>query len=208
MLQRQNNPLNRSRTPERREQVMPGPVRAASSSEIAALNDAIDDVAARATSAEVRIAFAEADIDALQAADLTHSSQISGLQGADAARAAQIAALQAVDTTQAGQITALQTAQALAADGHLTLGVRKVTADASFVATDYLILVDAAAGNVTVTLPALQNGRQVCVKRIDASANSVLIASAANIDGATPRAVTPQYASFTMMCDGATWWII
>lgn len=194
MLQRQSNPLNRSRTPERRGQVIPGPVRAASGIEIDLLGDDVDAMGGRVDTVETRLAFAEADIDALQAADVTHNGQIAALQGAD--------------TTQAAQIAALQGTVATLGDGHLSLGVRKVTASTIFSATDYLILVDATAAAVIVTLPALQPGRQVCVKRIDASANAVSIASAANIDGASPRAVTPQYASFTVMCDGSTWWIV
>lgn len=180
MLQRQANPLNISRTPGRREQVTPGPVRAASGIQIDLLGDDVDLLGGRADTLESRMAFAEADIDALQSADTTH----------------------------AGQIAALQTAVGALGDGHLRLGVRKVTTNAAVTATGYLILVDAASGNVTVTLPAIAAGRQLCVKRIDASANVVSVASAALIDGAASQAITPQYASLTFMCDAATWWIV
>lgn len=66
MLQRQTNPLNRSRTPERREQVTPGPVRAASGIQIDFLGGDVDALGGRADTLETRMAFAEADIDALQ----------------------------------------------------------------------------------------------------------------------------------------------
>lgn len=194
MQQRQANPLNRSRTPERRVQVVPGPVRAASSFEVSLLGDDVADVEAGLNGVESRLAFAEADIDGLLAADVTHTSQISALQGVDATHTSQIATLQ-------GQVATL-------GNGALKLTVRKITASATANATDYLILVDASAGAVVVTLPAVASGRTIAVKKIDATANAVSIASAANIDGAASQPVTPQYASFVVMCDGATWWIV
>ncbi|AOR77223.1 hypothetical protein [Novosphingobium resinovorum] len=180
MQQRQSNPLNQSSQPVRREQVTPGPVRAASVKQVNALSERVD--------------AAEASITALDSR-------------ADALEAGVVALDGRLDTAEA-DIDALQAAMVAAHDGHLTLSVRAVTANTAVNATDYLILVDATAGNVTVTMPAPQNGRQLCVKRIDASANTVSIAAAANIDGAASKAITPQYASLTVMCDGATWWIV
>lgn len=173
MLQNQNNPLNRSRTPERRQQVQPGPAVLASGGEIEALKD-------RATALETSVA-------GLQAHDATTDGWITAAEGA-------IATLQ-------GQVATL-------GNGSLKLGVRKITASATANGTDYLILADAAAGNIVVTLPALTNGRSIAVKKIDATGNTVSIASAANIDGAASQLVTPQYASFVVMCDGVTWWIV
>lgn len=162
MLLRQDNDLNLSRTPMRRQQTQPGPASAAPSSETDGLKDSV----------------------------LTLNQAVVALQG---------------------RATALESSAAAQADGHLTLKARKITASAAVVATDYLILVDATAAAVTVTLPAAApSGRQLCVKKIDASANAVTIARAgtATIDGATSKAVTPQYASLTVMSDGTSWWII
>ncbi|MFC0204729.1 hypothetical protein [Novosphingobium soli] len=101
MLQKQGNPLNRSRIPERREQVTPGPVRAASGIEIGLLADDVSAVEARTDNVEARLAFAEADIDALQAlvsaqaatiAD--HEARIAALEAAAADHEARIAALE------------------------------------------------------------------------------------------------------------------
>lgn len=194
MQQRQSNPLNQSSQPVRREQVTPGPVRAASVKQVDALSDRVD-------AAEASITTLDGRADALDTA-------VSGLDTRiDALEAGVVALDGRLDTAEA-DIDALQAAMVAAHDGHLTLSVRAVTANTAVNATDYLILVDATAGNVTVTMPAPQNGRQLCVKRIDASANTVSIAAAANIDGAASKAITPQYASLTVMCDGATWWIV
>lgn len=208
MLQRQGTVLNQSRTPERREQVTPGPVRAASGVEIDLLGDDVAAVEGRASTLESRMAFAEADIDALQASDTAQSASIAGHTSTLSTHSGQIAALQSSDGTQAGQISTLQVQVATLGSGALKLNVRTITASGTANATDYLILVDATAGAVVVTLPALSAGRAISVKKIDASANAVSIASAALIDGAASQPITPQYACLDVMCDGTTWWIV
>lgn len=70
------------------------------------------------------------------------------------------------------------------------LPVRTVTASTAVnTLTDGVIVVDAAAGNVTVTLPTpgACHPNHFYIKRIDTSANTVTIAAAANIDGAASR---------------------
>lgn len=57
---------------------------------------------------ESDISQLQADVQALQAADTTHSQQITALQAADTTHGQQITELQAADTTHGQQITALQ----------------------------------------------------------------------------------------------------
>lgn len=67
------------------------------------------------------------------------------------------------------------------------LPVRTVTANTAVnTLTDGVIVVDAAAGNVTVTLPTPGDcdPGHYYIKRVDTSANTVTIAAAATIDGA------------------------
>ena len=89
---------------------------------------------------------------------------------------------------------------------------RTLTASGNAVATDYLLLVDATAGAVTVTLPAAadSDGAYIITKKIDASANAVTVDGngAETIDGAANIALAAQYDAVTVFCDGSTWWII
>lgn len=90
--------------------------------------------------------------------------------------------------------------------------VRTVTATGALLAADYLVLADASAGAVTLTLPAvaLSEGALIVVKKTDASANAVTIDGngAETIDGAATQAVASQYDALTVACDGSAWWIV
>lgn len=74
------------------------------------------------------------------------------------------------------------------------------------------VLVDATAGNVTVTLPAAADAdeRRYSIKRLDASVNTVTIAAdgAELIDGSNTATLVVQYESVTIHCDGSAWWIL
>lgn len=88
------------------------------------------------------------------------------------------------------------------------------TADATgdILASDYLVLGDATAGNITLTLPAVadSDGARYIVKKIDASANHVIVEGngAETIDGAANVEIKHQYDSLSVVCDGSVWWII
>jgi len=88
---------------------------------------------------------------------------------------------------------------------------RTVTASDSYTADDYFIAADCTAGAITLTLPvaASSKGRTLVGKKIDASANVMTIDGdgAETVDGAANVNTAVQYASFTLLCDGATWWI-
>jgi hypothetical protein len=87
-----------------------------------------------------------------------------------------------------------------------TITANKTVTIAEFVNNNELILrVDTTAGNVTITLPtftALQ-GYKVTVRKIDSSANSVLIqgVGGVNIDGASTLVVSGQYGKATVGAD-------
>ena len=77
--------------------------------------------------------------------------------------------------------------------------------------TDGLILADATSGAITVNLPTAvgRPGRQVAVKKVDASGNAVTVdgAGSETIDGSLTEVITVQYNSPTMESDNANWWI-
>ena len=77
---------------------------------------------------------------------------------------------------------------------------------------DRVVLADATAGVMTITLPlaALHEGRTFTVKKIDASANAVTIDGngAETIDGALTVALSVQHQARTLLSDGAGWRII
>lgn len=76
--------------------------------------------------------------------------------------------------------------------------------------TDYLLMVDASGGGVTVYLPASQVGRQMVVKKVDASSNNVTIDASGSdtIDGAGSKAISTQWQSYTIMGVAGGWAII
>lgn len=92
------------------------------------------------------------------------------------------------------------------------LGVRNIAASGAVAGDDYLLLVDATAGAVTVTLPAvaLSNRRVLVVKKVDASANAVTVDgdAAETIDGAASQSLTGQWDALTLACNGAGWFIL
>lgn len=74
-----------------------------------------------------------------------------------------------------------------------------------------LVLVDATAGAVTITLPAATPGHAaVRVKKVDASANAVTVqrAGSATIDGANSVALADQYDAVEVVADGTNWHVI
>lgn len=89
---------------------------------------------------------------------------------------------------------------------------RTLTATGSAGASDYLLLVNATAGAVTVNLPAAanSNGVYLIVKKTDASVNAVTVDAngAETIDGAATQVITAQYDAVTVFCDGSGWWIV
>lgn len=106
---------------------------------------------------------------------------------------------------QDGRLNALES-------GAVYGAVRTITATSSVAVGDYAIFADATSGAITVNLPAVaaSSGRQLEVKKVDASGNAVTLDgnSSETIDGATTLAIATQYQSYTVHCDGTAWWVI
>jgi hypothetical protein len=89
---------------------------------------------------------------------------------------------------------------------------RSVTATGNVVSGDYLIIADATAGAITMTLPpaALVPGRIYAFKRVNSGANAVVVdpSGAETIDGAATYTLSAQWNSVTIMSNGTAWFII
>ena len=87
---------------------------------------------------------------------------------------------------------------------------RAVAADFTVTLDDEVVVVDATAGALTITLPNVRRawGRKFFVKKVDASANVVTVGSASLIDGATTFPLNVQYESVTVLSNGTTWWVL
>ena len=89
---------------------------------------------------------------------------------------------------------------------------RSVTTSGNVVSGDYLIIADATAGAITMTLPpaALVPGRIYAFKRINSGANAVVIDpnGSETIDGNLTHTLTPQWNGVTIMSNGVAWFIL
>ena len=89
---------------------------------------------------------------------------------------------------------------------------RNVTTTGNVVSGDYLLICDATAGAITMTLPpaALVSGRIYVFKRINSGANAVIVDGYASetIDGAVTHTLTPQWNALTIMSNGVAWFIL
>lgn len=78
--------------------------------------------------------------------------------------------------------------------------------------TDTVVIADATANNVAVTLPTASTvtGYRFYVKRKDGTANTVSIVRSGTdtIDGAASQTLNAQYTSATVVSDGSNWYII
>lgn len=88
----------------------------------------------------------------------------------------------------------------------------KTTTPYSQIENDDIILIDATAAVATVNLlgSANRTGKQIIIKKIDSSGNSVTIdpASAETIDGAATHVLSSQFDSVTLVSDGVNWIIV
>ena len=89
--------------------------------------------------------------------------------------------------------------------------VATLTADTTLAAlTHEVLLVDASASPIILTLPAAEVGVQFDIKKIDASANTVTIDGAGSdtTDDGLTAVLTDQYEAITIVSDGTDWWIL
>jgi hypothetical protein len=85
-----------------------------------------------------------------------------------------------------------------------------ITTNTTLTASNCTVLVNAAGGNITVTLPTAIGATYACyVKRIDNSANTVSVNTTASqaIDGQASQGILFQYTSMSVKSDGSNWWI-
>jgi hypothetical protein len=108
-------------------------------------------------------------------------------------------------------LTKLESAINGAADGRLFPAVSKAT-NYTVNQNDAVILADATAGAITISLPPAREMEQkrLTVKKIDSSGNAVIVDAngAETIDGAANKAIAVQYASHDFVSLNGAWWII
>ena len=90
--------------------------------------------------------------------------------------------------------------------------VRAITSTATLGWDDNTVFADATSGAITVNLRAATNmtGKVYTIKKTDASANAVTVDpnGTETVDGAATYALTVQYQSVTIACDGTNWYIL
>lgn len=89
--------------------------------------------------------------------------------------------------------------------------VSEIAADQTLTVDDYIILADATAGNITVTLPDaadVNSGKAYKVKKIDSSSNTVTVTGDANIDGSANVVLSSQYDDTSILTDQTEWFTI
>lgn len=84
-----------------------------------------------------------------------------------------------------------------------------VSGDYTVVSTDDILLCDASAAQLTITIPSAvdSDGRALTIKKIDSSSNYVVLSSN-SIDGSATQSLVNQYVSVTIRSDGTNWWIV
>lgn len=88
-------------------------------------------------------------------------------------------------------------------DPFVYAAVSRVTSSTTLVAGNSVVLVDASAGAVTITLPSPINGKIFTIKKVDSSANAVTIdpTGATTIDGLSSKTIASQYDSYSIVGD-------
>ncbi len=90
--------------------------------------------------------------------------------------------------------------------------VKTISADSGIDTNDGILLVNAALGAVTLTLPSassVDEGKSFTIKKIDSSNNvTVDCASGETIDGAATKVLSTQNSFVTVVSDGSVWYII
>ena len=106
-------------------------------------------------------------------------------------------------------------ATALPVNGISGLSVTNVYAtteqDTNYTASTYtVILVDATANPVTITLPTAASNkcRYYYIKKIDNSTHSVIISTSELVDAENTLELTLQHQYVMVVCDSQTWYII
>lgn len=95
---------------------------------------------------------------------------------------------------------------------HPSFKTRTETGNYTATLDDYVILVDATGGAVTVGLPTAASATQrgFHIKKIDSSVNAVTIDpnGAETVDDSASYSITAQYEAILVASDGTEWWIL
>lgn len=95
--------------------------------------------------------------------------------------------------------------------GGFTTNLITINADYTAKVHDTIILVDASAGPVTITLPkANAKGLHLSIKKIDSSENAVLIKTQAGetIEGNANCSITVKFGWYSIVAAGNNMWVI
>lgn len=91
-------------------------------------------------------------------------------------------------------------------------GIVTVTAAYTVPANIFYVRADVTSAGFTVTLPAAakRDGRQICVKKIDSSGNTLTVGVTGSdtIDGAATKTTATQYVSWVFISNGNAGWEI
>lgn len=94
---------------------------------------------------------------------------------------------------------------------NLPLATTTITGNYAALLTDYMILANASAGPITITLPsaATTPGQTYEVKKIDSTSNTVTIntTSSQTIDGQLTQTIGYQNTEVNFTSDGLQWWM-
>lgn len=90
--------------------------------------------------------------------------------------------------------------------------IKSVAANATLSDLDSVVLVNATSGAKTITLPsaATVTGKQLKIKKTDASANAVTVTPSGSqkIDGAANYSLATQNKLVCIVSDGSNWFIV
>ena len=96
--------------------------------------------------------------------------------------------------------------------GSFGASLTAISSNTTLDTTHHVVTCDASGGAFTVTLPASSGitGRVYHIKKTDSSGNAVTVDgnAAETIDGAATAALSAQYESIQISCDGSNWHII
>ena len=86
--------------------------------------------------------------------------------------------------------------------------LKEVSSDYTASSNEF-ILANASANPITISLPSPSANARVAVKKIDDTANEVVVdAGTSKIDGASTFTLKTQYEAYEFYCNGTEWFIL
>lgn len=125
-----------------------------------------------------------------------------------------LSSIESFDITSSGTIsgsTAIFSNTTTKLNGFKT-SVSTKSSNSTILNTEHVILGNAAAGQITLTLPSmsLAANQQYIIKKIDSTTNKVILSGSGNetIDGLSGYSINTQYQSISVVTDGTTGWYL